>query len=265
MALFSFPARPVRFGASKMTVAYSHTHVPGGPHSSQPPREITPVDRPDSWFIKIVCCIFAYSRTRYSDACLVYLRKFLTSRTAFEVTRRFSDYPEFGFGFFECSRQDLGISHYPLTYDFLMRALCRSGLHDLAERVFDCMRSDGHLIDISISGFLVSSFVEAGRISLAKRLLSEVNRLGIKFSPNMYNSLLNLLVNRNQVDEAIALFRDELTLHSSPDTWTFNILIRGLCRIRERDRAFELFRDMQNFSCTPDIVTYNTLISGSCK
>ncbi|KAJ0105449.1 hypothetical protein Patl1_19658 [Pistacia atlantica] len=80
------------------------------------------------------------------DSCLGYLSQNLNPLTSFEVIKRL-DNPRLAFGFLECSRVNLSLHHSFKTYHLLLRSLCESGLHDVAQVVtvvFDYV-SDGHL------------------------------------------------------------------------------------------------------------------------
>ncbi|KAJ0011069.1 hypothetical protein Pint_34228 [Pistacia integerrima] len=142
---------------------------------------------------------------------------------------------------------DSCLGYFDITYYLLLRALCESGLHDVAKVVFDYMRSDGHLPNSSIIDFLVLSFTEVGKLDLVKELLSQLPSEKIAMDSFTCNSLLNLLVKQNKVNEDIFLFKE----HFRFDTWTLNIMIRGLCRIGEVNKAFEIFCNMESWNFIP--------------
>ncbi|KAJ8760596.1 hypothetical protein K2173_015263 [Erythroxylum novogranatense] len=216
----------------------------------------------DVWLVKVVSTFFATSRSK--DSCLGYLRDKLTPLIAFEVIKRYNN-PILGLEFLQFSRLNLNLSHCFWTYSLLLRSLCQMGLHDLATETYDYMKSDGHSFDSALLGFLVTSYAQVFKFDTVKKFISEVEREDSGINSFVYNNLLNELVKRNRVHEAIGLLKDHLAPQSPPDTWTFNILIRGLCRLGEADKAFEIFDNMGSFGCFPDIVTYNTLINGLCK
>ncbi|KAF2298544.1 hypothetical protein GH714_024060 [Hevea brasiliensis] len=252
MNLLLFNTRPFRVRASTIVIAHFHAHSRGG-FRPFPGREV--IKNHEAWFVKVVATLFV--RSRSLDACLGYLCENLTPVIAFEVIKRFYN-PKVGLKFLEFSRLNLSLIHSFSTYNWLMRSLCQMGLYDLAKMVFDYMKSDGHLPDGTLLGFLVTSFVQAGKFDLARKLFADVQAEEIGISLFVYNSLLNELVKRNQVNEAICLFKEHLALQSPPDTWTFNILIR--------DRACDLLKEVQSRKdCSPDVVTYTSIISGFCK
>jgi pentatricopeptide repeat protein len=263
MTLLFFTTRTPWVRASKVATAHFHSLAHGGCWSRPfNDKEVILNRNSEAWFVKVVCTLFV--RWHLSDTCLGYLRKNLTPLIAFEVVRRLNN-PKLGLKFFEFSRESLSVSHSFNTYNLLMRSLCQMGLYDSAKMVFDCMRSDGHLPDSSIVGFLVSSYAQVGKFDLAKKLLAEVQFDEIGLSSFVYNKLLDELVKRNLVDEAVCLFREHMGSYFHLDTCTFNILIRGLCRIGGVDKAFVFFNDMGRFGCSPDVLTYNTLINGLCR
>ncbi|CAA7039023.1 unnamed protein product [Microthlaspi erraticum] len=242
--------------------ALIHTHTHGGAQSrplQNNTREV--IHCPEAWLVKIVSTLFVY-RVPDSDLCFCYLSKNLNPFIAFEVVKKL-DNPHIGFRFWEFSRFKLNIRHSFNTYNLLTRSLCKAGLHDLAGKVFDCMKTDGVSPNRQLLSFLVASFAEKGKLHFATALL--LQSYEIEGSSMVVNSLLNTLVKLNRVEDAMDVFDKHLKFQSCIDTWTFNILIKGLCGLGNVDKALELLGEMSSFGCSPDIVTYNTLIGGFCK
>lgn len=258
MSLLFFTTRPFWARASKIAVAHFNSLAQGGSRTRHlHDKEV--MFNSEVWFSKVVCTLFI--RSNAMDACLGYLSKNLNPSIAFEVIRRLKN-PKLGLKFFEFSRVNLNLKHSVGSYDLLMRSLCQMGLHDSAKFVFDCMRNDGHFPNCSIIEILVSSFARAGRLEIGEKLLDELNYEDVKLNSLVYNSLLRVLVKRNQVAEAVCLFKKHCGSHFHPDVWTFNILIQGLCGVGDFQTAFEILKDMMESGCSPDTVTYNTLING---
>ncbi|XVE53985.1 hypothetical protein DITRI_Ditri03aG0046500 [Diplodiscus trichospermus] len=261
MTLFSFTTRASRVrAASKVFIPDFHNQFHGGSHP-QGGKEVKVVQNPEAWFVKVVCTLFVYSQP-WNDGCLGYLSKNLTPMIELEVVKWLNN-PAFGLKFLEFSRVNFNISHSFWTYNFLLRSFCQMGLYDSAKLVFDYMRVDGHLLDSTILGFMISSFGRAGEFGMAKKLLAEIDEVVVSIFT--LNNLLNMMVKQNKLEEAVSLYKENLGSNLYPDTWTFNILIRGLCRVGKVDQAFEFFNEMRSFSCFPDIVTYNTIINGLCR
>ena len=262
MTLLFFTTRPFWVRASKIAIAHFNSLAHGGSRCSRPFPDREVISNSEAWLVKVVCTLFV--RSQSLDTCWGYLSKNLTPSIAFEVIKRLNN-PKLGLKFFELSRVNLSVNHTFRTYNWLMRSLCQMGYHDSAKFIFDCMRGDGHLPDNSVIEFLVSSYAQVGKLDIGEKLLDDLKCDDFRVSAVVYNSFLNVLVKRNQVAEAVCLFRKHMGSHFHPDTWTYNILIQGLCGIREVRTAFEFLDDMENFGCSPDIVTYNTLISGLCR
>ncbi|KAJ4841882.1 hypothetical protein Tsubulata_015444 [Turnera subulata] len=260
MTLLSLTTRSFRVRASRFAMACFHSHSHGGSRRFPDKEAVSLQDRHEAWFVKIVTTLFVVDQHCLGS----YLSGKLSPLVAFEVIRRIPD-PNLGVKFLEFSRLNLDVCHCYQTYDWVVRSLCQIGLHDLARLVLQSMRSDGHLPDGLLLGFLVLSFGKAGKIDIVKKLLAEARGKEVRITSFLYNGLLSWLVKENQEIEAVCLFNEHLALQSPPDTWTFNILIQGLCRAGEVDRGFEFLNDMDKFGCVPDVVTYNTLISGFCR
>lgn len=241
--------------AAFIGIACLHNHAP-----RSNPSEV--------WFVKVVCTLCIQSSTSsLSGFHSNYFRNNLSPSIAFDVIRRLNGYHcngKLAFDFFQFTRLNLNVAHLIATYNVLLRSLCQMGFHDLAKLVYEYMRVDGHLLDSSVLGLLISSFAHAGNFDFAKQLLYHAQSANVEIRSFVYNNFLTLLVRRNRVQEAVSLFSG-LILKSQcycPDTCTFNIVIRGLCREGEVEKAFELFNDMVSFGCLPDVVTYNALING---
>ncbi|KAI3746009.1 hypothetical protein L6452_08424 [Arctium lappa] len=230
------------------------------------------------WFVKLVCTLYvrrnaSVNEVRISD----YLRKNLNSLTAFSVIEHMNsnwNNPKLAFSFLEYTKTKLNLVHSIETYSFLLRSfgyVTQVGVHDLAKKVIDLMRVDEVMPDSSLLGFVITSFVNAGKFEVAKELIVDHSRSSIEkdgvLSCVVFNKLLSSLVKSNQVDEAVAFF-ENVILRSrcySPDACSFNIVISALCRAREVDKAFGFFNKMRKFGCLPDLVTYNTLLNGFCR
>ncbi|PWA58577.1 Pentatricopeptide repeat-containing protein [Artemisia annua] len=227
------------------------------------------------WFLKVICTL--YVRPNASLKKTHFLRNNLSPDSAFRVIR-YMDYnwkdPKLAFGFLEYSRSVLNVVHGIESYEFVLRSLCQVGGLELAKLVLELMRGDGLLVlDKSLLGFVITSFVNAGEFEVAKELVIDYTRSSVGnngvgvVSFLVINRFLSSLVKSDRVDEAVAFF-ENVVLRSQcclVDSYSFNIVISGLCKAREVDKAFGIFNKMKNFDCLPDSVTYNTLMNGCCR
>ncbi|KAL8536082.1 hypothetical protein ACS0TY_011642 [Phlomoides rotata] len=225
------------------------------------------------WFIKVVCTFC----TRHSQSLNFfdtdYFRENLNPSVAFGVVHHISNTlnnPGLAFSFFSYSRLTLKLIHLRPTFDLLLRSLCQVGFHDSAQVVYEYMRTDGFLPSNSVLELVVSSFANAGKfrtveeILIAKAVICNEKETVDSY---VYNNFLSMLMDINQIDEAVAFFRGHVLRLKSfcPDTCSFNVMMRGMCRMNRVDKAFEFFEVMRRFGCYPDRVTYNTLINGLCR
>ncbi|XP_047318407.1 pentatricopeptide repeat-containing protein At2g06000-like [Impatiens glandulifera] len=225
----------------------------------------------DVWFVKVICTIcYRYLTKSIDSPHFNYLRRNLTSSIAFEVIDRLNDYyksPQLAFKFLEFTKQELNLVHSLMTYHLLIKSLCQLSQLDSAQVIFEYMRQDGYSPNNWTLGLLISSFVNAGKFDIAKDLLIKSQSVDTVIRPVVYNNLLNALVKKNHVDEAVQFFIEQI-LNSEyyyPDVCSFNIVIQGLCTIGDVEKAFQFFNDMGKFSCWPDDRTYNILINGFCR
>ncbi|KAK9080032.1 hypothetical protein SSX86_001707 [Deinandra increscens subsp. villosa] len=227
------------------------------------------------WFVKVVCILHVRRKSSVKEVHILdYLRKNLNSPTAFTIIEHMHsnwNNPKLAFSFLEYTKNMLNLVHSIDTYSFLLRSFCQVGVHDLAKLVFDLMRTDGLLPDGSLLGFVITSFVNAGKFEFAKELIIDHSRKSVQqdgvITCFVVNKLLSSLVKNNRVDEAVDLF-ENIILGSEcylSDAYTFNIVISGLCKAKEVKKAFRFFNNMSNFGCEPDSVTYNTLLNGFCR
>ncbi|KAK6156876.1 hypothetical protein DH2020_011124 [Rehmannia glutinosa] len=262
----------MQFGAQRVSVSkilstalfHGHTRIESS-HSS-PASTL--------WFIKVVCtlCIHQAQSLTFFDT--DYFRETLNPFVAFGVVYHINsrlNNPDLAFRFFRYSRLSLNLIHLEPTFDLLLRSLCRMGLHDSAKVVYECMKADGLLPTSSVLDSVVSSFANAGKFKIAEEILVAkaefCNEKEEIVSSFVYNNFLSMLMNRNQVNEAVVFFKSHILRLRSlcPDTCSFNIVMRGLCRVSKVEKAFEFFDVMKSFGCHPDLVTYNTLINGLCR
>ncbi|KAG6498095.1 pentatricopeptide repeat-containing protein At2g06000-like [Zingiber officinale] len=223
-------------------------------------------DPSDLWIAKIVSTIFRLAPTpAAAEPRLSPLRPVLSPSVVLAALRRLRD-PLSALGLFYLSRSDLGVVHLPQAFTFLISCLCRSGLQDVALKLFDEMASEGHTVDGSFVEFLANSCIEAGKFDLATGFLAAVSKYGYRLQAYTFNKLLTLLVREERVSDAVLLLRQHLGFQFlSIDTCSFNILIKGLSRVGDMDTALEVFNQMQSFGYVPDIITYNILIDGLCR
>ncbi|CAK9151213.1 unnamed protein product [Ilex paraguariensis] len=251
------------------STAHFHCQTHIDDHPLPPPQTAESI-----WFTKVIYTLCFRHSSSLSIFNSDYFRNNLDPLIAFDVIKHINSFfnnPTLAFKFFQVTRENLNLVHSFGTYNVLLRSLCQMRLHDAAKLVYGYVKIDGYLPEMSILGFLVSSFANVGKFDIAKELLidqAEVSNgeVGI-ISSYVYNDLLNLLVKQNRVEEAVGFFRDHILRLRSfcPDTWSFNIVIRGLCRVGDVNKAFKFLDDMRRFGCMPDLVTCNTLTNGLCR
>ncbi|XP_018492565.1 pentatricopeptide repeat-containing protein At2g06000 isoform X2 [Raphanus sativus] len=251
------------------TVGLFHTHTHGGAQArplKTNTREVTHC--PEAWLVKILSTLFVY-RVPDSDLCFCYLSKNINPFIAFEVVKKLDD-PHIRFRFWEFSRSKLNVRHSFWTYNLLTRSLCKAGLHDLAGKVFECMKSDGVSPNSRLLGFLVSSFAVKGDLRFATALLLQSYEVqGVSM---VVNSFLHTLVRLGRVDDAMGKAEKalellaEMMMTSSPDIVTYNTLIKGFCESNDLNKAYDMFCEVKSRKgCSLDVVTYTSMMSGYCK
>ncbi|KAK1549664.1 hypothetical protein Q3G72_005777 [Acer saccharum] len=118
-----------------------------------------------------------------------------------------------------------------------------------------------------LSDFFVGMFIKAcgdrGDIRAAMSWLDQAKKIENGNCLFSYNSILGVLVGKNQMNLAEEIFdhivKDNMV---QPDVSTYTTMIKGYCKLGMIENAGKVFDEM---SCEPNLVTYNTLINGLSK
>ncbi|CAM8979368.1 unnamed protein product [Rhodiola kirilowii] len=111
---------------------------------------------------------------------------------------------------------------------------------------------------------LLKALCKLGSIDQAIGLFREMPIRGCHPDAFTYATLMDGLCKKDRIEEAMSLL-DEMQVEGCfPNSVTFNILISGLCKKGDLSRAAKFVDNMLLKGITPNEVTYNTLLHGLC-
>ncbi|XP_057500048.1 pentatricopeptide repeat-containing protein At1g79540 isoform X2 [Actinidia eriantha] len=80
-----------------------------------------------------------------------------------------------------------------------------------------------------------------------------------------FSILIDGLCKSGKTQDALKLF-DEMTERGiPPNRITYTVILSGLCQAKRADEAHTLFNTIRSSGCSPDEITYNALLNGLCK
>ncbi|CAM8899379.1 unnamed protein product [Rhodiola kirilowii] len=186
--------------------------------------------------------------------------------------------------FLEMRKKD--ISPDVITYNIVIGVLCRAGKWEEAKAMSREMLDHGHEPSVVTFNVLINALAKMGKSKEAKELEGNIEELkdvfvsmdrnaideyrrmvhkGLKPDIITINALLEGMLLKGMVSEAIEL-KSEITVHNlTPDMCTYNILVDGFCKNDYIQEAEKLFDMMSGSKLKPNVVTYNSLIDGLCK
>ncbi|XP_048321283.2 pentatricopeptide repeat-containing protein At1g79540 [Ziziphus jujuba] len=112
---------------------------------------------------------------------------------------------------------------------------------------------------------LIKGYAKLGMAEKAVESFCRMKDFNCEPSGIIYNIILYVMVQKQVVLLALAVYNQMLKSSCSPDIATFNILIDGLCKSRKIDDALKMLDEMEQRGITPSEITYTIVISGLCK
>ncbi|KAG5553880.1 hypothetical protein RHGRI_011671 [Rhododendron griersonianum] len=157
-----------------------------------------------------------------------------------------------------------GLQPDKFTYDKMLSHFCRAGNMKKAADIVQTMASNGCELDHLTYGTLIQGFCKARKIKPATRLLRTMQLNGMALTPQIYNPLIEALF-KEDIKEAMRLFREMEEKGHPPDAVSYKIVFRGLCSgggpIGE---AVDFLVEMTDNRLTPEFSTFCLLAKGLC-
>ncbi|XP_020965463.1 pentatricopeptide repeat-containing protein At4g20090 isoform X2 [Arachis ipaensis] len=158
----------------------------------------------------------------------------------------------------------LNIQPNVLTFNLIIKALCKLGLVDKAIEAFREMPPRGCAPDTYTYSTLMDGLCKEGRIDEAILLLDEmqIEERGHRGNEHIYSSLISGLFKEGKSEEAMRLWKEMVEKGCQPNTIVYSALIDGLCRVGKPDEARKLLVEMKNKGYLPNSFTYSSLMKG---
>ncbi|KAF3639327.1 Pentatricopeptide repeat-containing protein, chloroplastic [Capsicum annuum] len=210
-------------------------------------------------------------------------------------------YPLKAFSFFKWVARDLGFQHNTVTYNGILRVLCREESIEEFWGVVKEMKSLGFEIDldtyIKISrhfqkikmlkdavelyelmmdgqfkpslgecNILLRSIAQShpSNLDLIFRVVEKFEAAGHSRSKIIYDVIHRCYTTLGRFEEAEKVTEAMRDSGFEPDNITYSQLIYGLCKVRRLEEASKVIDVMEECGCIPDIKTWTVLIQGHC-
>lgn len=187
-----------------------------------------------------------------SDAFIVLMRRFASSRMVAKAVQVLDEMPKYG-----CEPDEY-------VFGCLLDALCKNGNVKEAASLFEDMRVR-FKPDIRHFTLLLYGWCKLGKLMEAKFVLVQMREAGFEPDLVVYNNLLSGYAMAGKMQDAFDLISEMKRKGCEPNANSYTILIQALCGKERMDEAMLVFVEMKKCGCNADVVTYTTLISGFCK
>lgn len=173
-----------------------------------------------------------------------------------------------GFDLYWKTLQELKNSGIPITsnaFSVLIAGYAKIGKAEKAVEAFSTMKDFDCKPDVVTYNCVLHVMVQKEVLLLALAVYNHMLKSNCGPDLATYGILLTGMCKNGQTQDALKLF-DEMTQRGiSPSQKTYTIVLSGLCRAKRPHDAYRLFNTMKESGLWPDAVTYNALINGFCK
>ncbi|KAK4412666.1 Pentatricopeptide repeat-containing protein [Sesamum alatum] len=149
------------------------------------------------------------------------------------------------------------------TYTTMIRGLCKVGMIEDAEKLFDEMSCGKNLMTYNI---IIDGFCKKGLVESAQRIVDQMAR-DEACPPDTvsYTTLIDGYCKKGEFGNAMSCF-DEMVRggNCEPNVLTYNVLINGLCLNGNVDEARRMMSRMRLSGLRDNIATHTSLLKGYC-
>ncbi|XP_057967163.1 pentatricopeptide repeat-containing protein At1g52640, mitochondrial [Malania oleifera] len=147
-----------------------------------------------------------------------------------------------------------------LTYNCLLKSLCKGGNLDEAYKVFREIRSKGLEPDAWSYSIFIHASCDRNDIHSTFRVLDRMKRYNLVPNVYTYNHIIKTLCKSGKVEEAYQLLDEMIERGARPDVCSYNAIQAFHCDHCEVNKALRLISRMDNDYCVPDRHTYNMVL-----
>ena len=154
------------------------------------------------------------------------------------------------------------MAHWTQLEDGMITALSHAGLGERANVHRQRLISADQVPSASAYAALIATIQErTDDAVVAEQLFSESQRLGVRPTTYLYNTVISKLSRARKVDQALRLFDEMRTANLRPSSVTYGAAINACVRTGDETRATQLFAEMEaQPTFQPRVPPYNTMI-----
>ncbi|MCD7445884.1 hypothetical protein HAX54_015609 [Datura stramonium] len=160
--------------------------------------------------------------------------------------------------------EELSIEPDVVSYNTLIKALCKAGSLDSAVSVIDEMENQGIKPDKVTFSTLLNTYHESKKFSEAEDFWVLMQKKNVAADMGIYSVRLRGLVANNQVNEAIELFEEMGKKEIIPNAFSYNLMIKMYVDDRNWEEAKRWYVKMVENGRYPDSATFVMLIHFAC-
>ncbi|GMI94978.1 hypothetical protein HRI_003167100 [Hibiscus trionum] len=149
------------------------------------------------------------------------------------------------------------------SYTILIRGLCKKGMIESAQKVFDEMpcKPNSFTFNTLINGFCKKGDMESarGKVDEAKTVMSEMWLNGVKANAATHLNILKGLCIAGRSAEAIEYFRWMASCNMDLDAKSYIVVVNEYCKLRKIDEAVSLLNGMCGRGISLNVISFNSL------
>nr|XP_016495673.1 PREDICTED: pentatricopeptide repeat-containing protein At3g13150-like isoform X2 [Nicotiana tabacum] len=147
------------------------------------------------------------------------------------------------------------------AFNALLEACVRAEKYDTVRELFQELPEELSIErDVVSYNTLIKALCKAGSLDSAVSVMEEMENQGIKPDKVTFNTLLNAYHDCKKFSEAEDLWVVMQKKNIVADLWSYNIRLRGLVANNQVNKAIELFEEMGKKDIIPNALSYNTMI-----
>eukprot|EP00850_Spirogloea_muscicola_P019210 SM000186S04128 [mRNA] locus=s186:37711:49940:- [translate_table: standard] len=156
-----------------------------------------------------------------------------------------------------------GIRPSAVLYSNIISVHCKGGNMRRAEELLADMQWDGLDPPLTIYNAIMDGYAQAVQLDQCLLTLSRIQQAGYELSIGTYGCLINLHVNRGDMEAAQQVLDKMVTAGIMPTQRICSMLLAGFAKSNPTE-AFSMFSEMVSWGVEPDVVMYNSLVSAAC-
>ncbi|CAL5351929.1 unnamed protein product [Camellia sinensis] len=172
--------------------------------------------------------------------------------------------PELGFRFFVWASKRRKFRCW-VSFDFIIDMLVKDNGFELYWKTLEELKSCGVPISSDAFTVLISGYWKLRMAEKAVEAFGRMKDFDCKPDLHTYNMILHVMVEKEVILLALAVYNVMLKSNCAPNCATYSILIDGLCKSGKTQDALKLFDEMTQRGIPPNRITFTVIISGLCK